>query len=81
MYSRVAWFLAVAGWIWIAGDQWYEALSGGFTVAKAVQVVLATLLAVFFLLAFVVNRAWKKRSHEKGTNNVGEKEIIKRERS
>ncbi len=64
LYSRVAWFLAVAAWIWIAGELWYEGSSAGFTPLKTTQVVIATALAMLFSAAFVVNRGWEKRIGE-----------------
>ena len=64
MFSRVVWFLAVAGWIWIAGERWYEALSAGFTPIMTTQVVIATALATLFSAAFVVKRGWRKGSGE-----------------
>ena len=64
MYSRVVWFLGVAGSIEIAGGLWYEGLSAGFTPLKTTQVVIATALAMLFSAAFVVNRGWEKRSDE-----------------
>lgn len=64
MYSRVAWFLGVIGWVWIASGLWYEGLSEGFTTLKVSQVVIATSLAVVFSGAFVLNRGWRKRNDD-----------------
>ena len=70
MYSRVAWFLGVVGWIWIAGDYWYQALSGGFTGLKMIQVVIATALALLFSAAFIVSRGWEKRKEEERRHSI-----------
>jgi len=66
MYSRVAWFLGVAGSIEIAGEFWYDGLSSGFTALRTAQVVIATALAMLFSAAFIVNRGWEKRIREEG---------------
>jgi hypothetical protein len=53
------WVLAIAGWVWVVGEQWYSALSGGFTELRSVQVVLATGLGVFFIGKVVALGIWR----------------------
>ncbi len=62
MNSRVAWFLAVSGWVWLATRYWCDGLAGEFTTLQMFKVVIATLLAVACVVAFVLNRGWRKRN-------------------
>jgi len=65
IHSRVVWCLGVVGWVWIAVGLWYEGLSSGFTGLKTTQVVIATVLAVVFTGAFIVERGWVKQTEER----------------
>jgi hypothetical protein len=62
--SRFAWTLGVIGWIWVAGRGWLDALSGDASSLDIAKLVIATVLALTFAIAFVVRRGWK--SHEDG---------------
>ena len=69
IHSRAVWFLAVIGWVSIAAGLWRDALSGGFSALKTVQVVLATGLATVLAGGLAVNLAWRKRGG--GRQGVG----------
>ena len=64
IHSRIVWMVAVAAWLLIAGELWYDGMFTGFNAVKTTQVVIATALAVAFTAAFVVNRGWQKRRRQ-----------------